>query len=375
MATTNWLEVPNANAQTATPAAPLAPPQGTAPIMAANTAVGSAPVTAGLMSAGTVSAPSANASTYSANTLNVDRKSTVQGQLDDMLTKGSPLMKTAETAAIQGMNKRGLMNSSMAVQAGQQAVISSALPVAQQDASTYFTGQQRNQDATNTASQFNAGATTDVSKFNAGQKLSAATTNANLATDASRQNVANALQAGIINREQANKLAEFNAQQKNTAAQVNANNKFEMERLNINNAMQAGIINQQQANELKKFNAQQENTLLAQKLDQNFKEALSSADAQTRVQLQTMQGQTQQQLANIEADYKTLMQTSQSLSDSYRSVVSSIAGIVVDQNMDAAGKATAINGMLGQLRVMANAVGSVNGVDLGNLLDFGVVSA
>jgi len=54
------------------------------------------------------------------------------------------------------MNARGLLNSSMAVGAGQQAMVDAALPIAQQDASTYNNQNQLNQNLSNEANRFNA---------------------------------------------------------------------------------------------------------------------------------------------------------------------------------------------------------------------------
>lgn len=59
---------------------------------------------------------------------------TVQGQLDSILKSDSPLMRQAETMGKQRANQRGLLNSSMGVGAAVDSMISSALPVAQQDA-------------------------------------------------------------------------------------------------------------------------------------------------------------------------------------------------------------------------------------------------
>jgi len=43
--------------------------------------------------------------------------------------------------------------------------------------------------------------------------------------------------------------------------------------------------------------------------------------------------------------------------------------------MNAAAKATAINGYMGWLKPSMNLVASINGVDLGDLLTFGTVTA
>lgn len=76
---------------------------------------------------------------------------TVQGQIDTIINKDSPLMQTARTGALQFGQKRGLLNSSMTAQAGEQAVIESALPIAQQDASFYNRANEFNADAGNVA--------------------------------------------------------------------------------------------------------------------------------------------------------------------------------------------------------------------------------
>jgi len=79
----------------------------------------------------------------------VNPNATVQGQLDNILSTNSPLMQRAATRAAQEANKRGLLNSAMGVQAGQEAVLTAALPIAQQDADTYNKQALTNQDWTN----------------------------------------------------------------------------------------------------------------------------------------------------------------------------------------------------------------------------------
>ena len=79
----------------------------------------------------------------------VQPEDTVQWQMDQILAKNSPLMRRARTGALQQMNERGLLNSSIAVEAGQNAVIANALPIASQDANTYFSQGINNQNTTN----------------------------------------------------------------------------------------------------------------------------------------------------------------------------------------------------------------------------------
>lgn len=62
---------------------------------------------------------------------------TVQGQIKGLINEKSPFIQQAETGAKQEANARGLINSSMAVTAGQDAAYRAALPIANADAQTY----------------------------------------------------------------------------------------------------------------------------------------------------------------------------------------------------------------------------------------------
>ena len=97
--------------------------------------------------------PKVDAPTLRGPTLsNVSSDSTVSGQMDKILSSSSPLLQRAKTRAAQAANSRGLLNSSMGVQAGQEAVLTTALPMAQQAAAAYDNQRLVNQGAQN---QFN----------------------------------------------------------------------------------------------------------------------------------------------------------------------------------------------------------------------------
>jgi len=76
----------------------------------------------------------------------VSPNQTSQYQLQQMLASDSPLMQQAAMRGRQNAASRGLLNSSMASQAAQGAMISAATPFAQQDAHTYFQNSQANTD-------------------------------------------------------------------------------------------------------------------------------------------------------------------------------------------------------------------------------------
>lgn len=60
--------------------------------------------------------------------------------------KLSPLLTQAQTRAMQGANRRGLLNSSMAGGAAESAIIDAALPIASQDAAQSFQHNLSRQD-------------------------------------------------------------------------------------------------------------------------------------------------------------------------------------------------------------------------------------
>lgn len=65
----------------------------------------------------------------------VPEDDSVSGKLTALTASSSPYIAQARKAGLQGANRRGLLNSSMAQGAAEGAAISAALPIASQDAS------------------------------------------------------------------------------------------------------------------------------------------------------------------------------------------------------------------------------------------------
>ena len=91
--------VTNAAAATATPAVATNPYTSSALFNAATTS--------------TYNPASTFADSYDPTKWNVDKDQTVQGQLSNIISADSPLMQQAKTGALQQMNQRGLINSSI----------------------------------------------------------------------------------------------------------------------------------------------------------------------------------------------------------------------------------------------------------------------
>ena len=83
-------------------------------------------------------------------TTEVDAKTeTVENRLTDLTASGSKYIEQARGDAQRSANTRGLINSSMAGASGVEAAIRSALPIAQQDATTFTDTRRANQDTQN----------------------------------------------------------------------------------------------------------------------------------------------------------------------------------------------------------------------------------
>ena len=100
------------------------------------------------------SATIAPASTY--NAAQVQAPTSVADKVKSIIDQNSPLMQQASARANEASNNRGLINSSMAVNAAQGAVMDAATPIASADASAINNANIVNATATNSANQFGA---------------------------------------------------------------------------------------------------------------------------------------------------------------------------------------------------------------------------
>ena len=216
--------------------------------------------------------------TVDQSALTTPTATTVEDRLAGILNRGGPLMQQAATAGKQQAASRGLLNSSMGVQAAQAATMQAATPIAQTDA------QALNQMAIQNAN----------------------TLNQNLQSNANTLN-----QAGQFNTSTQNEFAKLNTQNQNTANQ---------------------------------WNAQEKNEAILKTMDMNSRE----------------------QLANIEANYKQLMQVNSSAENMYSQVMKNISEI--QNNADISDKETAINSQMAWLRSGLTMIQNLNGVT--NLVTF-----
>lgn len=313
----------------------------------------------------------ADTSTYDPTLRTVDAAhETVAGQLSSILGSGSQYIQKAQADSLATANSRGLINSSMAAGAGTAAAIDKALPIATSDANTYTTASRDNQGFSNNAGQFNAGAknTANLNEANAAntselssqqtgqqkeiigaQETAQSTLQQEGATQTADQSRLNAmLQTGLVH------------------TQEEAQSRLQAEKAYADAGLSAQQF-QQSANLLTQ-QGQQTAALQQQASDQKIQQLLAAG--QQDQALQVIKGNQAVQLANIEATYKDLMQTSASAGQMFTQVSKNITDILADPNTSVEQKQTAVNNQSALLQSSLAVLGGIGNVDIASLLDF-----
>lgn len=206
-------------------------------------------------------ATNANATTYDAATHNANGGGYVQERMNSLLDENSDYIQLNRNQALQSMNGRGLLNSSMAAGAGQMAAIQSALPIAQQDAQTF-----------NQVGMFNVGQTNAASADNAAAK---------------------------------NQIELSNQAAQNNAASDFANAQNQTEQFNANTQQQQNLANQQAQNQASQFGAQAANDFAARNMDAINRSAADFAAATNAASMQNVENQMRILLAGVEEQLST----------------------------------------------------------------------
>jgi hypothetical protein len=251
------------------------------------------------------------------------KATTTADELQGLIAKNSPLMQQAETAALQQMNRRGLLNSSMAVGAAQGAVLEKAIPIAQTDAQLKSEASKFGANSTNVINAANTAATNEAAKFNASsanvrEAAYVSAYNAALQFGASAENA-----ASLANAAADSAASEFEATATNVAAKADVdavNRAREFEATGKNTAAREYAAGLNEATQTS--------------LDNSLKVAIANADAATKIELQNIDADTRVNLANIEATYKNAMQASASANELFQQATTNIANIMSNPDLN-----------------------------------------
>lgn len=277
---------------------------------------------------------------------NPDEKSTVGGQVNSILAADNPLVQQARTRASQVSAGRGLINSSMAVQAGEGAVIDKALQIAAPDAATFATAGRRNADAADSKSEFNVGQANAAAQFGA---------NANNSQSQFNADADNALQNTKIDT--TGRIQTTNAAAKNDAT-----------RLDAQTGAQAQVSTFETAAKFASQNAEAESRLNLATYDTASKWALQNADQQSKILLAKTDAETRAGVAATEAKFRVQMQGSAALAGTYGDMVKAISGIMSNPDYTAASKDKLIKQQRAFYEEAMGIQARITGLDLDGLL-------
>lgn len=159
-----------------------------------------------LAPAGQATATQATGQGYTPDAYHVTSDQLVNNQLRGIIDQDSPLMQQARTLALQEQNRNGTVNSTMAIGAAHDAVIRSALPIAQADAQAYERAATNTVNAKNTAYQFGADAGNRASQTNAQLGTNVSIANSDAANKLQQQGVDTNAKLILQQRDNENKL-------------------------------------------------------------------------------------------------------------------------------------------------------------------------
>lgn len=355
---------------------------------------------------------------YTASQQTLSPESSASWQVAKNVAADSPLNTQAVTFADKQSNRRGLLNSSMAVGAAQDALYKNVMPMSQQDAATRAQSDAAYKASVDRASEFTAGAGNTASLNNSQVGTSVSTSNARAADETSKFNTGLEAQTSQINagagnqalRDTAGALntqslqsdqlaaqerqAQIQSETQKSIAQLNARTQVQLQQIQSNTTLTdtdkklaASKIIAYQDNAFK-FEIQkiQSNTTLSAEEkrnattlaiagnDQNTKILLNAADNARAMGLAQLNVDAQLKIANLDNGTKTELAKLTMANDSLVKTNASAAGLMQQtmvglsqisvSTMDASGKQAATNNILTTLQNSLDAIKDVDSLRL-----------
>lgn len=331
----------------------------------------------------------ADSAQASAVTGSFDESKGVAGRVQSITDYGGPLMAAARTRAAQRSVRSGLQNTSTAAQAGEQAVIETATPIASGDAQLYQNQQLANQSAQNQVNianaqirgqagiaglnlaesgrQFDSGLAWDQDKFGS-----------NLVEQRRQFDSTLGLERDKLGISQ----SQFNAQLSQQDQQFGQNLQLQKDNLAAQREQFAQRLGMDQAQlQLNRDQLSQQDRQFLADLDQKSaqlaqQESQFSRDQQNKVTLANLDAANREKLIQIEAGYKTQIAGNENISRAWGTMMDSINQIQNNPDLDQSAKQTLISNTQASFQSFANFWKKVSGgtADVSDLLNFGPVS-
>lgn len=302
-------------------------------------------------------------------TQDFDESKGVAGRVQSITSKASPLMQTARTRAAQNSASRGLLNSSIGAQAGEQAVIETATPIANADANLFQQQSLTNQAAKNAANTQNANNT-----------INAGTSGAQLDVNERQAEATRAEQARQFNTSSGQQQQQIDAQREQFAQQLGMTQQdMDLRRNQLTQQQQQFLADLDQRKAQLTEQGRQFDTSRTDNLSMFDRELSQKAEQFGLTQTQQMalanlDVDTKLKMADLEAKYKQEIQSSTNIANAWGSTLQNIAAIQTDPNLDGNTKDILIANNRDSFEAFSNFWKKATGgtVDVSDLVNFGV---
>lgn len=283
----------------------------------------------------------------------------VENRINNLLASNNPYIQRARTSGLQFANQRGLLNSSIAAQASEEAAIARAGEIAAQDAATYANAALANQQAQNTAGLQDAQLGTNVSMFNVGEDNTTNRFNAQSVNEAGQFNAAAANQSiqNFLQREQVRLLQDdqqaFTAEQNEAdrvLRQLLQDEQFDF--TSSENALDRGLQTALQTNQFA-FEGGENAADRAQQL------LIADKEISFREWSQTNEQAWQSAQNALQLEFQYYNSNAQTATSIMYSTMEGIAQIYADPNLTAAQKTSAIQNLLNSANAMPQLLSTI----------------
>lgn len=353
------------------------------------------------------------ASTYDPATAEFDfNKDTVEGRVQGIIAKNSAPMRQAKARSQMAMQGRGLLNTSMAVGAGESALYDYAMPMAQQDAAASLQSKQFNVGQQNVARQFGAEQQNVASRLGAelqnrltlqdvigrqsleqigargqvemglltrrGQidrelQDAAAADRLRLQAEQARIdeeliNVRGGIETDLLNRRgEIDRLLQ-DASAEDRAALLQDQAQIDRELTQLRGDVEADLMDRRGQIDLALQNASAEDRKELLREQGIIDLELQDMRNQNSIDLQGMSNQNSQYLAGINNEYQLLLDSSTNARHAMTTMQATISGILADPDLDQAARTELVNAALAAGDQSLQIIGAVGNIDLVRVL-------
>ncbi len=316
----------------------------------------------------------AEASTYAAQKNLVDDNSMSAYHLGKITGEDSPLMQQAATTGLKFANKRGLLNTSIAAGATQDAMIRGATPLALQDAGTYATSNLADQAAINRSREFNASAENTASLQNAQAGTQVNLTNSGALNAKGQLDSSNFNSQSLADKDAASRITiqKMQSDASKDLAGIENQVKLQLQKIQSDTALTAEARRAASSQVIAEANnasnqaiSQGDNAtkLLLQASTNAANLGLAELDVNTKLQIAGMDQSSKEALAKLGIESDQLIRTNASAAGLMQQAMVGLAQIS-SSTMDGPAKQTATDNMLNTLKNSLDAIASYGSIDL-----------